>query len=132
MTGSQRHHSESLRTSSRAFLTRWWAQSSVPDLRDKGKTRAFDHSTTVRSISFSPFQPTSTSPFNDILVGTEGGDIFRWEIRSPDKPMDRVLAAYKGAILGMDWVVGGDRGSQRSWLGGVDRAIKVCEVRRYG
>jgi WD40 repeat protein len=103
-------------------------QSRVQDLRNKGKTRAFSHSTTVRSIAFSPFQPTSTSPFNDILVATEGGDIFRWDIRSPDKPMDRVLAAHKGAILGMDWVVGSERGNQRSWVctGGVDGAVKVC------
>jgi hypothetical protein len=48
--------------------------------------------------------------------------------------MDRVLAAHRGPILGMDWVVGGERGEQRSWVctGGLDRAVKVCDMLWYG
>lgn len=85
------------------------------------------HNNTVRSVAFSPFQPSSTSPLNDILVATEGGDVFRWDIRSPDKVLGRLTAAHKGAILGMDWVMDSDPGSSKSWMctGGVDRAVKV-------
>lgn len=48
--------------------------------------------------------------------------------------MDRVLAAHKGAILGIDWIVGGERGNLRSWVctGGVDRAVKACNYRDVG
>lgn len=85
------------------------------------------HNTTVRSVAFSPFQPSSTSPLNDILVATESGDVFRWDIRSPDKMLGRLTAAHRGAILGIDWVMDSESGASRSWLctGGVDRAVIV-------
>jgi WD repeat-containing protein 24 len=77
----------------------------------------------VRELALAP---ESSTPLHAV-VALESGTLMHWDLRQGQAGLlDRVGAAHKGAILGLEWLPSGGKGGN-GWLatGGMDKTVKV-------
>lgn len=77
----------------------------------------------VRSICFPPQENCTADPFH-LISAAESGNIFRWDLRQPKNPLDRIMA-HQGGVLSLDWkgscFKSGLKSSSEGQTGGTDK-----------
>jgi len=101
-----------------------WLLIHTQDFRSSGDSvTSLDHRSPLRAFTFSPLDA------NHIVVALENGSLYKWDIRSVNL-IDRVNAAHRRPVLGMEWIVPGAEAESKGWLctGGMDKTVKIWDM----